>query len=335
MKLQNFQRKNVEVIKKFIEIRKEQSFKKPSQRLNLSWSNWGFGTEPLEVSAERLARNNVKFIELHGNRYGKDLGYKTDETKKVLDSYGIQVSGVCGMVFPDSEFASNSPLVRQRAIDYFRRNIDLCQELGGTYILFAPGAVGRPKKYDDNEYLRAAETIGILGDYFIESGVRGAIEPVRPEEVSFCHTFADAKKLIDMINHPGVTHIAGDIFHMLVGEEHIGAALVEYGDILTNLHLADTNRRALGTGLMDLDIIQMALYVIGYNNPKAFCSAEPLGLGGNPYEAMHGSPDPVILDEMVSQTATYFYERENELLNATEEDLNKLITSYGLESTTL
>jgi len=325
MKMQNFKEKDARVIKKFIEFRKNNNFNK-SQTLNLSWSNWGFGPEPLEVTAERLAKYNVGYIELHGNRYGDDLGYKTQETKKILDHYGIKVSGVCGMVSPESELASSSPFVRQRSIDYFRRNIDLCQEMGGSYILFSPGAVGRPQKYDNIEVERACETIKILGDYFVESGVRGALEPVRADEVSLCHTFADAKHMIDIIDHPGVQHIAGDVFHMMLSESHIAETILEYGHMMINLHMADSNRRALGTGMLDLDLIQMALYVVGYNNDTAFCSAEPLGTGANPYVAMHEVSDPSLLDELVRQTSAYFYEREGELLNASESELEQLLT---------
>lgn len=112
---------------------------------------------------------------------------------------------------------------------------------------------------------------------------------------------------------------------MHVGEEHIATTLIEYGDMLINLHLADTNRGALGTGFLDLDLIQMALYIVGYNNENCFCSAEPLGPGGNPYKAMHERTDEKVLDTMVERSASYFYEREQEILNASEEELEKLV----------
>jgi sugar phosphate isomerase/epimerase len=320
MKPQNYKVKDLEVKNKFIKYRRNKD-PKNIKRLNLSWSNWGFGTESLEVSIARLRKNNICYIELHGNRYGNDIGYDAKEIKIIMNQYDVKVAGVCGMVFPESEFASNNPFVRQRCIDYFRRNIDLCKEVGGSYILFAPGAVGRPKKYDDNEFFRAAETINKVADYFLQSGVRGAIEPVRPEEVSFCHTFAEAKRLIDTINHPGIKHIAGDVFHMLSGEEYISSTILEYGDMIINLHLADTNRCALGTGSLDLDLVLMALYVVGYNNEDCFCTPEPLGAGSNPYSAMYGTPDPRTLDELVKQTASYFYEREKEILDASDDEI--------------
>jgi sugar phosphate isomerase/epimerase len=321
MKLQNYQKKNVEIIKKFIAFRKDNRDIK--KKLNLSWSNWGFGMEPLEEAAKRLQKHNVKYIELHGNRYGSDLGYDIKKAKKVLNDHNIKVAGICGMVFPESEFSSNKHHVTQRCIDYFRRNIDMCAELGGSYILFTPGAVGRPKKYDDYEFDRAAEVIRKLGDYFINHNVRAAIEPVRPEEVSFCHTFAEAKRLIKTIDHPGIQHIAGDLFHMLVGEENIASTILEYKDMLINLHIADTNRGALGRGFINLDLVLIALYLIGYNNDSCFCTPEPLGPGGNPYTAMYGKPDKEILDELVRQTASYFYAREEEIFKASDEDLLK------------
>ena len=192
-----------------------------------------------------------------------------------------------------------------------------------AYLLFGAGAVGRPTPYDDQEFYRAAQAMRILGDDFLEAGVRGAIEPIRAAEVSFCHTFADAKKLIEEVDHPGIQHIAGDIYHMYTEEEHIAGTLLEDGHMLTNLHLADSNRRALGLGSMDLDLILMALYLVGYNNDKCFCSAEPLGPGGDPYPQMFGNPSPDLLDSMVEQTARYFYEREEILLSVDPEELKR------------
>ena len=322
MKQQNFRKNDLEVVKRFIEFRKDKDVRQIT-RLNLSWSNWGFGMESIEKSSKRLNKNKVRFIELHGNLYGKDLGYKAIEINKLLNDHQIKVSGICGMVYPESEFASNNHFVRQQCIDYFKRHLEFAATVGGHYILFTPGAVGRPQKYDDNEFYRAAETIRIIGDDFLKYGIRCAIEPVRRDEVSLCHTFDDAKALIDEINHPGVQHIAGDAFHMLLGEEHVGKTILKYGNIMTNLHLADTNRKALGTGMLDLDIIIMALYATGYNSEKCFCSPEPLGTGANPYDQMYGKPDSNMLDELVEKTASYFYEREKEVLNASEEELLK------------
>lgn len=315
MKLQNYGKINLEIKNKFLDS-KVKNPSKLKNKLKLSWSNWGFGMESLEDSAERLNKYNIKYIELHGNRYGNDLGYKPCEVKKILSNYNIEVAGICGMFSADNDLSSNRPLVRQNAIDYIRRNLEFGYELGAKYFLIVPGAVGRPAPYDDMEFYRSVETLQIIADEFYKTGIRGAVEPIRSAEVSFCHTFSDAKEYIRAVNSSGIQHINGDVYHMLVEESHIGKAIIDAKEMITNLHMADTNRDALGIGSLDLDTIIMALYIIGYNNvDSCFVTPEPLGPGGDPYPAMYGKPDKDKLDKLVKQTAAYFREREEDILN--------------------
>lgn len=313
MKPQNYEAKNARIRERFVEMkkRKPEAFRK---RLNLSWSNWGFGMESLAASAKRLADNGIRFIELHGNRYGESLGYDGAETKKVLDDHGISVGGICGMFSAENDLSANSGVIRQRAIDYIKRNVELGHEVGAKYFLIVPGAVGRPAKYDDMEFDRSVETLSIVADVFEQAGIRGAVEPIRAAEVSFVHTFAEAEAYIKAVDSPGVQHINGDVYHMLVQESHIADTIVQYGSRVTNLHLADTNRGALGEGFLDVDTLIMALYLIGFNDEWCYATPEPLGPGGDPYPAMYGRPDPALLDNLVRQTATYWREREEEVL---------------------
>ncbi len=313
MEQQNYQKKNENIRARFMELKetKPESFQR---RLNLSWSNWGFGIETLAESAERLQKAGIEFIELHGNHYGPDLGYQVDETIKVLKDHGIRVAGTCGMFSSDNDLSSNRAVQRQAAIDYIRRELEFTSCVGGSYLLVVPGAVGRPDKYDDSEFERGVETLRLVADEFVRYGIRAAIEPIRSAEISFVHTVADAKQFIQTVNHPGVGYINGDVFHMQSEEAHIGEAILEAGEMLINLHMADSNRCALGDGSLDLDTIIMALYLIGYNTDERFCTPEPLGPGGAPYPAMYGKPDKVALDRLVMQSAAYFRTREEALL---------------------
>ncbi len=285
------------------------------ERLTLSWSNWGFGMEPLADSAARLAKYDIRFIELHGNRYGADLGYRTAEVKAVLSDHGISVAGICGMFSADNDLSSLRGIVRQNALDYLRRNVALGQETGAGYFLVVPGAVGRPQRYDDFEFNRSVESLRLVADLFTETGIRGAVEPIRSAEVSFCHTVSDALRYIEAVNHPGVQAINGNVYHMQAEESHIGEAILQAGERLVNLHMADSNRCALGDGSLDLDAIIMALYLIGFNREGCFVTPEPLGPGGDPYPAMYGNPDKKVLDNLVRKTATYFRQREKQVLS--------------------
>jgi D-psicose/D-tagatose/L-ribulose 3-epimerase len=313
MKKQNYELKNERIRSAFKTLKRDHP-ERLKQRLNLSWSNWGFGIEPLADSAARLQKAGISYIELHGNHYGPDLGYKPDEALAVLGDHGIKVAGVCGMFSADNDLSSNRAVHRQAAIDYLKREVPFTAAVKGSYLLVVPGAVGRPQAYDQTEFERSVDTLRGVADLFVQHKVRAAIEPIRSAEVSFVHTVADAQKYIAAVNHPGVRHINGDVYHMQAEEAHIGDAILAAGDQLVNLHMADSNRGALGLGSLDLDTIIMALYLIGYNTDGRYVTPEPLGPGGDPYPAMHGKPDKKQLDKLVMQTARYFREREEQLL---------------------
>jgi sugar phosphate isomerase/epimerase len=313
---QNFELINQEIKEKFLKFKKErpQSFE---QRLNLSWSNWGFGLESLADSAKRLKKFGIDWIELHGNHYGPDLGYNPKEIDRILSDLGLKVAGICGMFSNDNDLSSNRGIQRQAAIDYIKRELEFANQVNAHYMLVVPGAVGRPTAYDDSEFFRSVETLRSIAHLFVEHDIRCAIEPIRSAEVSFIHTVAEAKNYIEAINHPGVAYINGDVYHMQAEENQIGMAILEAGDMLTNLHMADSNRRALGEGSLDLDTIIMALYLVNFNRPGCFVTPEPLGPGGDPYPAMNNIPNQAALDKMVSQTASYFREREEAVLSLT------------------
>lgn len=289
------------------------AFRPGSPRLNLSWSNWGFGAEPLAQSLARLAKAGIEYIELHGNRYTADLGYDAKETASMLDGHGIAAAGICGMFGHENDLSSTSAVSRQNAMDYIRRQLELGHHLGCRYMLIVPGEVGRTRARDAFEMRRSVETLLKVADEFTAAGIRAAIEPIRSDEVSFCHSFADAVEYIEAADHPGVQHINGDLYHMLHHEDDPAEAVVSAGGRLTNLHMADTNRGALGTGVYNLDAIIAALYTIFYNNDSCFCTCEPLGPGGDVYRAMHGRTAPEVLDELVTSTADYWRRREERL----------------------
>jgi sugar phosphate isomerase/epimerase len=283
-------------------------------RIRLSWSNWGFGRESLANSAARLEKAGVPWIELHGNHYGPNLGYSVDETLKILNDHGLHVSGVCGMFSADNDLSSNRAQCRQAAIDYLHREIPFTQQVGGTYLLVVPGAVGRPRAYDDVEFDRSAETLSECADLFVKHGVKAAIEPIRSAETSLVHTVAEAQQYIDAVDHPGVRHINGDVYHMQSEERHVGEAILEAGDRLVNLHFADSNRCALGEGSLDVCTIIRALFLIGHNQGDRYVTFEPLGPGGDPYPAMYGKPNEEKLDTLVFTSIRYFRDCEDLVL---------------------
>jgi len=312
--MQNYELKTARIREDFLKYKSAHP-DRMQNRLRFSWSNWGFGLESFETSAKRLRSAGIPYIELHGNHHGPDLGYRAQDVNRILAEYGITVSGICGIYSPDNDLSSNRPIQRQAAIDYIRREVEFTASVGGKYVLVCPGAVGRTVKYDDSEWERSLDSIARVADEFTKYGIRCAIEPIRSAETTVVNRVDQANAYIDALNHPGVQHINGDVFHMLTEEPHIGEAILRCGDRLTNLHLADTTRGALGTGSLDLETVIMALYLMDYNNREAtWVTPEPLGAGADPYPMQNSKVDPAILDKMVFDSYAYFREREEAVL---------------------
>ena len=87
-------------------VRQQHKAQKLQNRLQFFWSNWGFGLESFDTSCARLNRAGISYIELHGNHYGADLGYRPSEVLSIMDAYGIKAGGVCGMFSADNDLSS-------------------------------------------------------------------------------------------------------------------------------------------------------------------------------------------------------------------------------------
>lgn len=275
----------------------------------LSWSIWMFGRESLTLSVDRLKRAGVDYVELAGNHHTRELGANPREVNRILSDAGLEVSGVCGLYSPEVDLASDDSFRAQAALDYTRRELEYVHEVGGKYLIVVPSAVGRTQPEGSEELPRSAERLARLGEEFDSAGIKAAVEAIRADEVSLIHTIGQACSYIETVNHPAIQHINGDVYHMLYGERHVGEAILEAGHRLANLHLADTNRGALGTGMMDVDTILRSFYLAGGVSTGAFCTAEPLGAGRDPYSALTTTVDPQFADRLVNDTVGYLLER--------------------------
>lgn len=306
---QNYQKKSEKLRKDFLQLKEEQP-ERIKEPMTLSFSTWMFGGESLEISFRRLKKAGLDYVELAGNHHTPDLGMQASQIRFLLKEFDLKVSGICGLYSPETDLASNSPYRRQNAIDYIRREIEFAQEVGAEYIILVPSAVGRPDALDATEYQRSVEASQIVADDFLRAGIKAAVEPIRSAEVSLIHTVSEAQAYIQAIGHPGIQHLNGDIYHMLNEEEHVGEAILRAGDQLVNLHLADSNRGPLGHGMMDVDDVIMALYLLAYNQKGRFVTGEALGIGGNPYSLMETSSNEERFDLIVQDTVHTFRQRE-------------------------
>jgi len=312
--MQNYEIKSLAIQKKF-EAYKSQNPDKLKTRLKRSWSTWMFGREPLELSAKRLHDNGLSWIELKADRQTPDSGVSLQCVRRILDRYELKVSGACGLFSPENDLASNNAFTIQRAKDYIKRELEFLYEVGATYFIIVPSAVGRTEPIDAWDMERSVETLRSLAGYFDAAGVKAAIEPIRSAEVSLIHSIDEVKDYIKRVNHPAIACINADTYHMLTEEEHIGQSILNCASALINLHVADSNRSAPGSGMIDFVTVIRALYLMGYNNRQAFVTCEPLGPVLNPYARVNAFYNAETMDELVRRSMETLCRIEDTLVN--------------------
>jgi sugar phosphate isomerase/epimerase len=118
-------------------------------------------------------------------------------------------------------------------------------------------------------------------DHAERVGGRLVVEGINRYENSVSVTVADAVRWARAMDSPNVRAM-GDVFHMNIEEPDMGAALVEAGEMLAYVHLADSQRLEPGQGHLDFASVLGGLHRLAYDG---WASME-CNLSGDPPEVL-------------------------------------------------
>ena len=209
----------------------------------------------------------------------------------LADRHRLAVAAVgtgAGKVLHGLTLTHPDAAVRSRAADFLRGMIDFGARLHAPAIIGSmqgPGTEGteRARMLD-----WLAEGLAALGRHAAERGIPLILEPLNRYETRVLNRLGDAADFLEQCALANVVLLA-DLFHMNIEETSIPDALRRAGRRVGHVHFADTNRRPVGLGHLDVPPIVDALREIGYTG---CLSAEAL-----PY------PDP---DAAAAQTMKAF-----------------------------
>jgi sugar phosphate isomerase/epimerase len=114
-------------------------------------------------------------------------------------------------------------------------------------------------------------------DHAERVGGRLVVEGINRYENSVSVTVADAVRWARAMESQNVRAM-GDVFHMNIEEPDMGAALVDAGEMLAYVHLADSQRLEPGQGHLDFASVFEGLHRLGYDgwaSMECNLSAEP------------------------------------------------------------
>lgn len=199
------------------------------------------------------------------------------EVKGWIKDAGIECSGLHYIFDGTLRLLSQDPEMMKKSVDYLNKVIDLASDFEAPTVIVGSGGITRnfePNWDREKSVACMAEVIYEAGNHAQKKGVYLAVEAINRYETQFLNTMQEASEFVLRVNHPHVRTMA-DTYHMNIEEKDPAKSIREYGHLLQNLHLADSNRCAPGDGHFDFAAVVQALRDIGFNN---YCSYEVFGI---------------------------------------------------------
>ena len=188
--------------------------------------------------------------------------------RQTAESRGLQIAGLHWLlVKPAGLYVTHTdPAIRRQTADYFTQLTNLCADLGGTVMV-----IGSPKQRNllpgvsrEQAMAFAKEVYSSSLDTAAKRGVTLAIEPLSPKETNFLQTAAEARELVQQINHPAFQMIL-DVKAMSSEATPIPQIIAACAPHIAHFHVNDPNLLGPGMGEVDYTPILPALRAAGYD----------------------------------------------------------------------
>lgn len=223
---------------------------------------------PGRTLLERL--QNARALGIQGVEYwADDLTERIWEIAEAIDKTGVVAAGVnlsqrCGYLSPDMA-------EREAAINRMRQAMANAQDLQAPQVIFVPHTRAASAMPDLTPHRSAVELesemmtwlLRTVSDLAYALDVTLYIQPANRYETHFLCTLDQAARFCQIIkDHPHV-RLAPDTFHMALEEPNIYEALTTHQARIGYVHLADSNRRLPGQGLLDWSRLALGLRALG------------------------------------------------------------------------
>ena len=162
--------------------------------MRFSICSWTFGNTPIEQVFALVSAAGYACIDLTATVDDFDC----DRVARLARDFSLEISGLtCDSGWPAEEhdLANKNVLNRQKAVAYFKRQIETVRTVGGDYLIVVPSAVGKsaPMGKDTAEDWKwGVESVRSLTEAAEENGVTLVIEPLNRYESCIVNTAEDA-----------------------------------------------------------------------------------------------------------------------------------------------
>jgi D-psicose/D-tagatose/L-ribulose 3-epimerase len=254
--------------------------------MRFSICSWTFGNRPIEKVFALVSSAGYTCIDLTA----VVDAYDWKEIARLAQKFSLEVSGLtCDSGWPaeDHDLGNKNALNRQKAVDYFQRQIECVKVVGGDYLIVVPSAVGKFRSMGADtreDWKWAVESVCNLTETAADNQVKLVIEPLNRYESCIVNTAEDVSRFVAEVNHPNVRALL-DTYHMNIEESDVEKAFPTVRDSLEVVHFADSNRRAVGQGHIDFRPVVSGMKTIGFDKTIVLECTAP---GPDPFKADKG-----------------------------------------------
>lgn len=191
------------------------------------------------------------------------------ELRRQAEAQGLTIVGLHWLLAKTTglHLTAFDPRTRNETAKYLRELAQACADLGGNTLVFGSPAQRSLERgmNRDQAMANATEVFCAVMPIFADCGVTLCIEPLTPNETDFLNTCADARKLIEMVDHPNFRLIQ-DVKAMLSEPTPIPQLIADYADVTRHFHVNDDNLLGPGMGPTDYKPIFQALLDSNYDH---------------------------------------------------------------------
>lgn len=168
-----------------------------------------------------------------------------------IQTTGLRCSGLHWLLAPPPRglhFTTPEKTVRQKSVAYLDQLIDFCGDLGGEVMIFGSpkqrNTLGIPVQ-EAKKYF--AEGLAAVADHAQQRNVKILVEHLDHTQTDVVNTLAEAKEIVDMVNHPAIQMMFD--FHNTKDESEPFEVLIKrYFSSIFHVHVQEMDGEYLGKG---------------------------------------------------------------------------------------
>ncbi|MDB5947848.1 MAG: Xylose isomerase [Ramlibacter sp.] len=229
------------------------------------------GYDALEVAPFTLADNPMQISDAQASQF-----------RRTAEDAGLRIAGLHWLLVAPTglSIVSDQQPVRDRTVGVMRRLVELCALMGGEYLVH-----GSPKQRSvppgsshEQASERATDCFAQVAVAARDSGVVYCIEPLSTRETDLINTVAEAVRIVDRVNSPGLKTMIDCSAAGQVEQEAIEVLLARWvpSGHIAHVQVNDPNRRGPGQGDMNFaPVLEAILRLEASGDYQGVVAVEP------------------------------------------------------------